>query len=183
MLMIILKVIYFGLPAIIANALPVFLAKYNLLEILNKPIDNNLKFFNQPLFGRTKTWRGFLIGVLGGLIIIYFQQYLDRNIIFLKQFALINYQSNNLWLIGFLLGFGALSGDLIKSFIKRRFGIASGKCWWPWDNFDSTWGALFFLCLYVRLENIIIITALFIGPIIHMVFNFVGYNIKYKKSW
>jgi CDP-2,3-bis-(O-geranylgeranyl)-sn-glycerol synthase len=45
-------------------------------------------------------------------------------------------------LIGLLLGGGAVSGDLAKSFVKRRLGIAPGARWIPADQLDFVIGAL-----------------------------------------
>lgn len=183
MFIIILKVIYFGLPAIIANSLPVIFAKFRWLEIFNKPVDNNYLFYGQPLCGRRKTWRGFIVGIIGGLIIIFGQRYLNRLSHFLKSISLINYESQWLFWAGFLLSFGALFGDLVKSFIKRRFKVVTGKKWWPWDNLDSTLGALFFISFYIKLEWQIILVGIIIGPLIHVLSNLIGYKLKLKDVW
>jgi len=181
--MIILKVIYLGLPAIVANSLPIIFAKYQLLEFLNKPVDFNLKLFKNPLFGRTKTWRGFFVGISGGLVTGYLQAAIYPVSQFIRDLSLINYQAENIFLIGFLLSFGALFGDLIKSFIKRRLAIASGKSWWPWDFLDATLGSLIFISLVVHLDWSIIIISLVLCPTIHLLANFFSYQLKLKNAW
>lgn len=183
MFSLVLKVLYLGLPAIIANSLPIFFSKYKLLEFFNKPVDFNYKLLNQPLFGRTKTWRGFLIGIIGGIIVIYIQRYFDKLSLFFKEISIFDYQKENILLIGFLLSFGALFGDLIKSFIKRRLQLAPGVRWWPWDLLDATIGSLIFISLVIKLDWSIIITSLIIGPLIHLIANFIGYQLKWKYVW
>lgn len=183
MIILILKVIYLGLPAIIANSLPIFFAKYRLLEFLNKPLDFNYHLFNQPLFGRTKTWRGFLVGVGGGILVIFLQRSLNQLSQFFKNISLLDYQSQNLLIIGFLLSFGALFGDLVKSFIKRRLKIISGHRWWPWDFLDATLGSLIFVSLAIKLSWLVIITSSIISPSIHLFANLIGYQFQWKKVW
>ncbi len=183
MFILILKILYFGLPAIIANSLPVIFARYRWLESLNKPVDNNRSFLNQPLFGRTKTWRGFLVGVVGGIIIIYLQGFFNRWFDVLRSISLINYENKLLPLAGFLMGFGALIGDLAKSFIKRRLKKPEGSRWWPWDIIDSTFGCLIFISLYLKLSWELILISIFLGPIIHMLSNLIGYKLKIKDVW
>jgi len=109
----IIKLVYLMLPAYIANLLP-DLCK-NLIKELNFPLDFNKKFRGKPIFGSHKTFKGFVIGILGSIIVAYFQ---FRFSLFSQSYNIINYDS---WfLIGFLQGFGALFGDAIKSFFKRR---------------------------------------------------------------
>jgi CDP-2,3-bis-(O-geranylgeranyl)-sn-glycerol synthase len=46
------------------------------------------------------------------------------------------------WLHGLLCGAGALGGDALKSFFKRRRGIPPGGRWIPLDQLDFQIGAL-----------------------------------------
>jgi CDP-2,3-bis-(O-geranylgeranyl)-sn-glycerol synthase len=43
---------------------------------------------------------------------------------------------------GLRLGLGAMLGDTIKSFVKRRVGIPAGAPWVPFDQLDFVLGAL-----------------------------------------
>jgi CDP-2,3-bis-(O-geranylgeranyl)-sn-glycerol synthase len=43
---------------------------------------------------------------------------------------------------GLRLGLGAMLGDTIKSFVKRRVGIPAGARWIPFDQLDFVLGAL-----------------------------------------
>lgn len=183
MYILIIKILYFGLPAIIANSLPVIFARFHWIESLNKPVDNNRSLLNQPLFGRTKTWRGFLVGVVGGIIIIFCQRFLNRWFVVLRNISLIDYENKLLILAGFLMGFGALMGDLVKSFIKRRLKKPEGSRWWPWDIIDSTFGCLIFISLYLKLSWEFILISIFLGPIIHMLSNPIAYKLKIKNVW
>ena len=67
-----------------------------------------LLFDREPLFGENKTWRGIAAAVAGCMVI-----------------ALLLGQD---WYVGVLFGAYAMLGDLLSSFIKRRFRIApSGR--------------------------------------------------------
>src|SRR3989344_6564590 len=47
------------------------------------------------------------------------------------------------WIVGLTFGLGAILGDHVKSFFKRRLGMAPGAPWWPFDQVDYSLGALF----------------------------------------
>ena len=97
------------LPAYVANMCPVIFAKIPILDI---PI-------HEKLFGANKTYRGFISAYIGALAILFLQQYLANSDL-LTQYALLDYSQINIFLLAFLFGIGALTGDAIKSFFKRR---------------------------------------------------------------
>ena len=41
-------------------------------------------------------------------------------------------------LLGGYIGFAALLGDIIESFVKRRYGLKPGATFQPWDSIDYT---------------------------------------------
>jgi len=74
------------------------------------------------LFGDGKTVRGFFSGVLAGAAVGAAEGLLLPGTACQLYPAIADYA-----LAGFLLGLGAMAGDLLGSFIKRRQGIARGK--------------------------------------------------------
>ena len=126
-----LKLFVFIAPIYAANTTPVIAAKTKFMEFLNKPVDFNIKFMGKPLFGAHKTIRGFLIGTFCGTFLAVYINYFTG--FWPMQTAL---------LYGFLVSFGSLVGDSIKSFFKRRVGIKPGKDWIPFDQLDYSIGAL-----------------------------------------
>ena len=58
--------------------------------------------------------------------------------------------------IGLLLGSGALIGDAVKSFFKRKEGIKPGNRFIPWDQLDYSIGSLVLLIeqLFISRERI-----------------------------
>ena len=70
----ILDALWFILPAYFANSLPVDVSYIKELEWLAKPVDGGRKFLGKRLLGDGKTWRGLIVGVLGGTFIGLVQQ-------------------------------------------------------------------------------------------------------------
>lgn len=106
------------------------------------PVDLGLKWRGKEILGENKTWRGLLVGTITGIIVAGVQAILFFNTDFFKRNTLVDYGEVNFILLGFLMGLGALSGDLVKSFIKRRLDKPSGKPWFPWDQLDWIAGAI-----------------------------------------
>ncbi|HEX5285728.1 MAG TPA: CDP-archaeol synthase, partial [Polaromonas sp.] len=60
-------------------------------------------------------------------------------------------------------------GDSLKSFFKRRLGIAPGQRWIPFDQLDFILGGLVALSFFVRLDwiDIALICAIsFVGDVL-----------------
>lgn len=174
----ILKSIYLALPVIVANSVPLLIRPY--FKFLDHPLDLNKQWNNKPILGKNKTWRGLIFGTLSGILIIYLQKFL-YHYDFFKNISHINYQTENILLIGFLLSFGALFGDAIKSLIKRQVGIKSGDRFFPWDQLDSLIGAglLTSWLVYISLEMwlfYIVFTLL-----LHTTTNYISYKIGIKE--
>ena len=114
----------------------------NGLAKLAIPVDFGIKWRGKEILGKNKTWRGLIVGAITGIVVAGVQAILFLNTNFFKMNTLVDYGSVNFVLFGFLMGLGALSGDLIKSFIKRRLDKPSGKPWFPWDQLDWILGAI-----------------------------------------
>lgn len=137
-----LQLIYYFIPAYLANGSPPILAKLPFLRKWNAPVDYGRTWRGRRILGSHKTWRGVLGGVLLGGLTFLFQKYALPGIVvpFVPYAALP-------WWTGFLLAFGAIVlGDMGESFLKRRVGHAPGKRWIPWDQIDFTLGALLGTC-------------------------------------
>lgn len=149
------------------------------LSLLDTPIDFNKKFRGQPIFGPHKTYRGFVVGIIFAVAAVYIQQ---RVYPWPGGNTLIDYQVINPFVLGFLFGFGALGGDLVKSFIKRRFKIPSGWVWAPFDQLDWIIGAILLTGLVISLELKHIVTAVVIFGLLHPLVNLVGYILRIKPN-
>lgn len=163
--------ILFFLPAYIANAMPVIASGLKLTPFLAKPI--NAKFF-----GKTKTYRGFVYGILGALVVGLIRFYFEAYNTFHWEAELVFILKTSL-----LLGFGALFGDLVKSFIKRRIGKKSGESWAIFDQIDYVIGGLLFVSIVFIPPVEIIIILLMISPFFSLLANIIAYKLKLKKVW
>lgn len=121
-------------PAYFANMAPEPLGKI-FLKKWDTPIDFNKKLKKKQILGPHKTYRGILFAIIVSLIVAFIQSRINS--------SLNLYDYSNWILFGFLMGVGAMAGDAVKSFFKRRFNIKSGKPW-IFDNIDFVIGALIF---------------------------------------
>lgn len=154
--------IMFILPAYCANAIPVIVGG-------GLPLDFGRKFVDgKPIFGRNKTFRGFFIGLLAGICVG------------LLETAALNYSV----FFGLLLSLGALFGDLTGAFVKRRLGISPGNLLPIVDQLDFVAGALVFSVLLFspKLSLELALTILIITPPIHLLTNFVAYELGLKGN-
>lgn len=171
------KCFYFMLPAYFANMAPV-LIKGSFKE-LKVPVDFNTKLDNNTIFGRHKTFRGLIFGIISAIIIA-LVQYLLYNYDFFRLISFVDY--SNWLLIGFLLGSGAVFGDLVESFFKRRLNLKPGRSFIPWDQLDFVIGSLIFIYPFYRLSLIQIITIITLSFVLHVIVNHTAYYMKIRKE-
>jgi len=177
----ILSCFYFFLPAYLANMTPPLLKRAGILTFLGKRVDFGKKHNEIPIFGSHKTWRGLIGGTLIGIITAFIQLLLF-DFSFFQKISLINYNQINIFLFGFLLSLGALTGDLLFSFIKRRKNLKPGAVWIPFDQVDYVIGAFLIVTPYINLDVIIWITILFMSFFLNMIVNYVGFKLGLSES-
>ncbi len=165
----ILKSAWFYLPAAIANMAPVLFT----FIPLNQPIW-------ESRLGPNKTWRGLIVGVLMAILIVWIQKELLA-LDSMRAISIVSYSSTSVILLGLLFGTGALLGDAVKSYFKRRSQIPSGEKWWPFDQIDFIVGATLFVSLIVWPDWLIVITALVLTMFLHPAINQIGYRLGLKK--
>ena len=175
----ILQALFLMLPAYFANMAPIFAR--NKLTFFDVPVDFNKKLFGQPIFGENKTIRGFLAGTVASIVIVIIQKLLFQ-FSFIKSISLINYDQQNFFILGFLFGFGALFGDLVKSFLKRRFRIAPSKSVKIIDQLDYVVGSLFFVSIIYIPPISIIILALVMSIVLTIIINHLAYYAKLRNE-
>jgi len=160
---IIAQALYFILPAYCANALPVLFGG-------GLPMDFGRNFIDgKPLFGAHKTFRGFFSGLFIGTFIG------------IAQSNLPIFQPPHI-LLGFILSLGALTGDLIHSFVKRRLSLPPGASFPVADQLDFVVGALFFSLFISPPSPLVALVILVATPPIHLLTNFVAYRLNVKKE-
>ena len=174
------QVIYFFLPAYLANMAPVVVV--GRFEWLAGPIDGGRTWRGVRIFGDHKTWRGLVAGVVVGMI-VFAAQRATYQLGYLRALALIDYAAFDPWLPGFLLGLGTGVGDAVKSFFKRRVGIAPGASWLGFDQLDFMAGAYLFVAVLVvpPLGAVLaILPAIFLGSVVTTA---IAYVFGLKRAW
>lgn len=175
----VLAVLYFFLPAYVANMSPVLVHGH--FESLAVPIDAGRTWRGKRILGDHKTWRGILSGVVAG-VLVYELQRLAYAAGWLESSALLDYGAHPV-MPGVLMGLGTGVGDAVKSFFKRRVGIAPGGSWLVFDQIDFFIGAYAFVtpvvipplaaavaCVPVVVAGSIAVTA-------------IGYGLGLKEAW
>ena len=178
-------VIYFMLPAYLANVSALVFGG-------GKPVDFGRNFRDgRRIIGNGVTWKGTIIGTLIGTFIGIIQG--SVSVYYGNIFSLIPgimiiqgpIPTSILQgaIIGLFLGGGALIGDAVGSFIKRRIGIERGKAAPFLDQLDFVIGALVFASLIVFIPLNMIIIILIISIVLHLLTNMIAYLIGMKDVW
>ena len=167
-LLLIAQSLYFFLPAYCANMAPV-LFKWLPLGL---PI-------HERLLGQNKTWRGLIVSIIIGGLVFGMQKAAYKP--GFQSLAIINYGNFSI-AFGLLMGAGAILGDLIKSFYKRKAGIPAGARWLPWDQLDFVFGGLLLpFFIYVPPAEVTLVIVV-LSPFLHIIVNHIGYWLKIRKE-
>ena len=181
-----LELLFFGLwfflPAGYANAAPVFANKIPALRWLGKPIDHGKTFRGKRIFGDHKTYRGFIVGIVVGVLTALLQYWIISEFGWPNIDLPISIKLGQYAIAGALLGLGALFGDAVKSFLKRQRGVASGQAWAPFDQIDYVIGGLAFFSLLETLSLEQYLSVAFVWVILHPIATFIGWLLRLKDS-
>ena len=131
MIDLIIEAFLYILPAYIANGSAVLIGG-------RTPIDAGMKFFDgKRILGAGKTWKGLTFSVAMGT--------LTGLVISLGQL-------NETVLVAFIISLGAMFGDSIGSFAKRRFDLPRGAAVPFLDQWDFVLGAFLFAAIAARIK-------------------------------
>jgi CDP-2,3-bis-(O-geranylgeranyl)-sn-glycerol synthase len=152
-----LDLLYFMAPAYVGN--------------MSAPLVRYWRGWNRPIsarwLGSHKTIVGFGAGVLGALATTLVQHATAG------QTDIVDYHR---WVdLGLRFGVGAMAGDCVKSFFKRRRRIPPGEPWLPFDQLDFAAGALILVAPRATLgpgDVAIVLGATFAG---HVAVNHAAY--------
>ncbi|MEF8848839.1 MAG: CDP-2,3-bis-(O-geranylgeranyl)-sn-glycerol synthase [Candidatus Thermoplasmatota archaeon] len=186
-IVIFIQAMWIIIPAYVANASAVLVGG-------GKPIDLGKKWRDDKrILGDGKTWQGLISGSFIGMTAGF-------GLSIVAKYASVHEDYAFLGLTDFLgcpvmipiifsICFGALTGDIIESFFKRRLGKKRGEDWIPFDQLDFILGALFFSFIVSGIlslsgitvfnwffENLTfwhIVSLLIITPFIHLIANLI----------
>lgn len=197
---VVVQALWLFLPAYMANMAPIFAMR--LFPNWKARIDGGRAGHDgRPLFGEGKTWRGLLAGTLAGGASAWAQSNVRHTGYDLTDFGHTDAGGPSApILLGMSIGLGALLGDLVKSYFKRRTGRAGGKPWVPFDQLDFVVGGSVLAALastalvamgavstdwfsqellgsnWPRLLVLFVLT-----PGLHFLVNVIGYKMKLKS--
>lgn len=174
--------IWFFLPAGLANMTPVLTAQIKQLDFLDKPIDFGWSLGKHRIFGDNKTIRGLVTGYLATLVLVLLQIWLYNNWSFVKEYSLLDYNTTNPLIMTAVFTFGALGGDALESFFKRRVGVKPGESWFPFDQLDWIFGAILLSMLVVDLPVAVYAWAVVWALIFHPFSTFIGWLFGLKDK-
>jgi len=166
------------LPAYVPNPAAVVLGG-------GPPIDGGTSWRDgRRLFGDGKTVRGFVLGVLAGIAVGGAELWVQA--VALRTPGGFPLPAHTIVTIcAFALG--ALIGDLVKSFIKRRIGKGQGESWPVADQYDLVAGAFLLTVLaspWWLLQNVtlpVLFWILVLTPVLHRMTNIAGHRLGVKR--
>lgn len=172
----IVEAFWLFLPAGVANMTPPLANKLPIIRNWNTPMDFGMKWGGKALFGKNKTWRGFVTGVVAGGIVAGLQYSLVSD--HYSGFTTVVISI----LLGAIMGAGALLGDTVESFFKRRANVKPGQSWFPFDQIDYIIGGIVTLYPFVQPPFIVIlwIFVLYFG--LHLIVSYFGYRLGFKDT-
>lgn len=175
--------VWFLLPAATANAAPVFAAAIPGLKKFDAPIDGGKTWHGHALLGPHKTWRGFAVGIVVATVILWLQTLAATHFGWAHDIAKpVDYAHLPILILGPLFALGALGGDAVESFFKRRFGITSGKAWVPFDQIDYIIGSIIVSLPIVILSPWQYLWMLIVWFGMHLLASYIGYRLGLKKD-
>ncbi len=177
MLELLVDALWLMLPAYVPNSSAVLFAG-------KTPIDFGGTFVDgKRIFGPGKTWRGLIGGTIVGIVVGLLLQFIELS-------THLGLPSFDPLLVVVTLSLGAMLGDLIKSFFKRRLGLSRGRPLPLADQLDFVIGAwvltyLFFPEWFVHNFTLpVIVVVLVLSPLIHLTVNLIGYKLgKKQEPW
>ncbi|WP_296804537.1 CDP-2,3-bis-(O-geranylgeranyl)-sn-glycerol synthase [uncultured Methanobrevibacter sp.] len=175
-----LTTLYFILPAYFSNGGALAFGGGTPVDF-GKTDKNGIRWIGDGV-----TWRGLIAGTLIGTLTGAVQGYLAQFILpEIGQYIITPIVTDipNGILIGFLLGLGALVGDALGSFLKRRIGIGRGKPAPILDQLDFIIVALIFVSPFVNMNLQFIAIAIILTLIIHLIANTFAYLLGIKDVW
>jgi len=174
--------LWFFAPAGVANLFAFASGKMRSLKKFSFPVDGYAKIKGKRILGDHKTLRGFIAGILAGILSCFIEMLLYDNIFSIRELISIDYYTINPVVLGALLGAGALAGDSVKSFFKRRIDIEPGKSWFPFDQIDYITGGIAFSLFYIQLSFGEYIILFIVWFLIHPLTTFLGYLFKLRHE-
>ena len=163
----------FAAPIFLSNAFPTVYGGGFPVDFYKKMRDG------KRIFGDHKTWQGLFVGIFFGFLTGIVIWYIIGDT-FMSRYGALGFKYP-FW-IGVLMGWGCNFGDLLGSFIKRRINIPSGGKFPVFDQMGyMVFGLLWSWPAFKIIPWQFWITLLLIGPLMHILANFLAFAVKAKS--
>lgn len=157
-----ISALYIILPTYCTNGAPVIFGGGRPID-LGKTLPDG-----QRILGDNKTFRGFISGIMAGVLVGMLCTYIF---------------SINLMPIAFPASLGALLGDMVGAFLKRRLHITPGAALPGVDQLDFVVGSILIVSLFSSISVAVVVILLVVTPPIHFLTNVGAYLLGLKKNY
>ncbi len=89
---------------------------------------------------------------------------------------------SRLAIAGFMIALGAVLGDLLGAFVKRRLNVEPGKAFPILDQLDFILGSVVLGYAFFQVGLISILLVVVVTPPIHLATNYGAYRLGIKKT-
>ncbi len=153
--------LFFIGPSYVANAAPLLFGG-------GRPLDGGRNFVDdRRVFGAHKTVRGFFSGIIAGSLIGLAESSAEPSLL----------------VGGLMISLGAVLGDLLGAFVKRRLKMKPGNAFPVVDQLDFVVGGLTLGSFFFPLSWASILVVVIVTPPIHLGTNFGAYLLGIKKTY
>jgi hypothetical protein len=185
-----LGTLYLLLPLLGGAVLHGLCMRTGWLGFLTRPIDGGRSFRGEPLFGKSKTWRGPILVAGGAALVWVFQRSVLHHFEPLAALELVDYTSLPGWWFGAVVGAAAELSELPNSFVKRQLGIAPGgtarglraAIFYLWDQLDLLLGFWLAFAVVLPVTPARIVTSVLIVGGIHPLVTLAGYLLGMRPT-
>lgn len=167
MLDFIIKMAFYLAPMYFANSSAMLLGGKTRIDFGAKLADG------RPLFGQGKTVRGTIGGVAVGTTVGFLLNYFFAANV---SAFFVDYKT-----LAFTMAIGAIAGDIVGSFLKRRLGVPPGTKAPFLDQLDFAIGGIIFGMIIYTPTFVELVFAAALTIVVHRLSNFVAYKLKLKK--
>jgi CDP-2,3-bis-(O-geranylgeranyl)-sn-glycerol synthase len=165
----------------LANIAPIPASKISWLKKYDAPMDFGKTYRGKRIFGAHKTWRGLIVGIIVATLVLWLQQLAVEHFAWAASLSgQVDYAQLPTLILGPLFAIGALGGDAVESFFKRRHNIPPGGTWFPWDQLDSVLGTAIVILPYIVLSAWQYAFLIVVMPFLHVISTRIGYLVGLK---
>lgn len=176
------------LPALLAGVVHAVVLRFNFGAWMTQPVDFGIQVRGRPLFGKNKTFRGFVVLAVFTALAAWLLSFvlgpdqLPPGLPFMAEpGSAVGY--------GLLLGFGYMLSELPNSFVKRQLDIPPGDrpsgpsrvLFYLTDQLDSVIGVVLLLWIVYAPPAGVLLSILLVGGIVHILYDWMMYVLGIKR--